>query len=162
MAEEHNVLQLLTTEKTDDEQALCRAAFRAILAGEPADRAGLTAATGFPSEKVDSLLNGLNTRGLVAVEPNSDKVIGSWGLSAAPTDHAIHIRNRELFTWCAVDAIGIPAGLKENAMISSRCHHCSKPIRLEMIAGDAGQVEPEDVRLWVTRGEAGRSVVGFT
>jgi alkylmercury lyase len=162
MTDRERLLMLLATDKTTDEHALCRAAFDAILDGKPADLVRLAAATGFPSERLGPLLDGLKGRGLVVVDARGDRVIGSWGLSSAPTDHALNIRKRGLYTWCAVDAIGIPAALGEDARVSSTCHHCRSPIGIKMIGGQVNHVEPKDVRVWVTGGQVGRSVVGFT
>jgi alkylmercury lyase len=162
MSEKERILQLLCTDKTVDEQVICLAAFRAILGGKAIDRAGLIQATGFNEPKVDALLAGLTGRGLLVIESGSGRVVGSWGLSIMPTDHKLRIRGRELYTWCAVDAVGIPAGLGEDAIITSKCSQCGVPVRVEMVAGQVGSVEPAGVQLWVTAGQMGRSVVGFT
>ena len=162
MSEKQRILESIDTDMTADEQAIRKAAFHAILAGEAIDQAGLVAATGFAPETVDALLDGLTGRGLVVVEPDSGHVVGSWGLSSVPTDHRLRIRGRTLYTWCAEDAVGIPAALGEDASVASRCHLCGAPVNVEMVAGQVAQAVPLDVRLWVTAGEVGRSVVGFT
>jgi hypothetical protein len=87
-------------------------------------------ATGFALEKVGALLDGLTERGLVVVEPNSGRVVGSRGLSWVPTDHRLRIRGHTLYTWCAEDAVGIPAGLGEDASIASHCHLCGAPVNV--------------------------------
>lgn len=162
MNERERMLQLLRTDKTSDEQVICMAAFRAILNGEAIDRDGLVPATGFSPKRVEALLAGLITRGLLVIEPCGGRVVGSWGLSLMPTSHKLRIRGRELYTWCAVDAVGIPAGLGEDAIIASRCTRCAVPVNVEMIAGQVGHVDPADVQVWVTPSQVGRSVVGFT
>ena len=162
MSEKQRMLELAETDKTDDEWAVRKAAFHAILTGEAIDRAGLVVATGFAPEKVDTLLDKLTEQGMIVVEPDSGRVVGSWGLSSVPTDHRLRIRGRALYTWCALDAVGIPAALGEDARIASRCHQCGVPVNIEMAAGQMAHAVPSDVRLWVTVGEVGRSVVGFT
>jgi alkylmercury lyase len=156
------ILGLIDMDFSTEEQAIRRAAFHAILDGEAIDRAGLVVATGLMPEKVDALLDGLAGRGLVVVEPDSGRVVGSWGLSLVPADHRLRIRGRALYTWCAEDAVGIPAGLGEDASIISSCHQCGVLVNVEMAAGQVARAEPPDVRLWVTAGDVGRSVVGFT
>ncbi len=162
MSEKQRILELIDSDMSTDEQAIRKAAFHAILAGEAIDRAGLVVATGFATEKVGALLDGLTERGLVVVEPDSGRVVGSWGLSSVPADHRLRIRGGELYTWCAEDAVGIPAGLGEDASIASHCHLCGAPVNVEMVAGEVAHAVPPDVRLWVTAGEVGRSMVGFT
>jgi alkylmercury lyase len=154
--------KLIDSDISADEQAIRKAAFHAILAGKATDQAGLVVATGFASEKIGALLDGLTKRGLVVVEPDSGRVVGSWGLSSVPTDHRLRIRGRELYTWCAEDAVGIPAGLGEDASIASHCHLCGAPVSVKMVAGQVAQAMPSDVWLWVMADVAGRSVVGFT
>jgi alkylmercury lyase len=162
MNEGPGYLRILGTEKTDEERVLCRAALHGILAGEPLDRSGLVEATGLAQEKVDALLDGLIRRGLAVLDPESGRVVGSWGLSLIPTDHRLSILGRELYTWCALDAVGIPAGLGEDASIASRCQQCGRPVKVRMAAGQLSHVEPADAPIWVAAGQAGRSVVGFT
>jgi alkylmercury lyase len=156
------IFEFIDTDISDDEQAIRRVAFQAILGGETIDRAGLVVATGFMPEKVTTLLDGLTERGLVVVEPSSGRVVGSWGLSLVRAGHRLRIRGRALYTWCAEDAIGIPAGLGEDASIISSCHQCGAPVNVEMAAGQVVRALPPDVRLWVTAGDVGRSVVGST
>lgn len=162
MGEKQRNLKLIDSDMSADEQALRKAAFHAILTGEATDRAGLVVITGFASEEVGTLLDRLTARGLVVVEPDSGPVVGSWGLSSVPTDHRLRIRGRELYTWCAEDAVGIPAGLGEDASIVSHCRLCGVPVSIEMVAGQVAHAVPPDVRLWVMADVVGRSVVGFT
>ncbi len=162
MNEKQRILELVGSDTSADEQALRKAAFHAILTGEAIDRAGLVVITGFASEEVGTLLDRLIERGLVVVEPDSGRVVGSWGLSSVPTDHRLRIRGRQLYTWCALDAVGIPAGLGEDASIGSHCHLCGVPVSIEMVAGQVAHAVPPDVRLWVMADVVGRSVVGFT
>jgi hypothetical protein len=162
MSEEQGNLEFVFADLTGDELAICRAALHAILRGEAVDRGGLVAATGFTSNKVGALLEGLSKRGLVVVEPNSGRVVGSWGLSLPPTEHRLNIRGRELHAWCALDAVGIPAGLGEDATIASRCHLCGARLNVAMVDGCVSHVAPTDARLLMIAGRAGRSVVGFT
>ncbi len=162
MSEKQTLLKLLATDKTADEQLLCEAAFHAILRGESIDQAGLKAVTGLVPEKVDDLVDGLTKRGLLVVEPGSGRMVGSWGLSSVPTNHRLRIRGQELYGWCAVDAVGIPAGLGEDAIIVSRCSQCSAPVNVEMVAGQISHFEPADMQVWVAASQVGRSVAGFT
>jgi alkylmercury lyase len=162
MIERDRILELLHSDKTPDEQLLCGAALRAILAGEAMDSGRLSAVTGLNRERVDSLLEGLTRRGLMVVEERSGRVVGSWGLTAAPTVHRLQMRERELYTWCAADAIGIPAALSENALVASSCHHCGRPLHIRIVDGRIGSSRPPDVRIWVAPSQEGHSVVRYT
>jgi alkylmercury lyase len=153
---------LLESNKTAEEQALCRAAFRSILSGEPIGRDGLATALGFEVDRVAALLDGLAAKGMIVTESGSDRVVGSWGLSFVPTAHRLQIRGRELFAWCALDAVGIPAGLGEDASADSKCYMCASALRVELTAGQIKHAHPAGIHLWLTGWQAGRSLVGFT
>jgi alkylmercury lyase len=156
------IWKALATDVTDEERAVRRAAFHTLLAGEPTDRSHLVSVTGLDPLKVNALLDGLARRGLIVVEPDSGLVVGSCGLSTVPTDHRLRIRGRELFTWCAEDAVGIPAALNEDASVSSSCRVCAVGVNIDMVGGLVDHAEPSDARVWVMPFEAGRSVVGYT
>lgn len=156
------MMSLLDSHATEEEKIIRRAAFHAILKGAPLNRDGLATATGLAGEIVDSIVDSLVKRGLIVVESAGGRIVGNWGLSSQPTTHRLHIRGRGLYTWCAEDAVGIPAALGEDATVISQCHHCGVRVKIEMSAGQVVLVEPPDVKLWIKPSEAGRSVVGFT
>ncbi len=162
MSEKERVRRLLCTDKTPDEKAICKAAFRNILDGKAISHGELVRATGLMPERVDAILAQLADRGLLVIEPEGGPVIGSWGLSLRPTEHKLLIRGRELYTWCAVDAVGIPAGLGETATVASKCSQCGETVNIEMTDGRVSRVDPTDVQVWVAPSQVGRSVVGFT
>jgi hypothetical protein len=128
------MMSLFDSDISQDEQAVRKAAFEAILSGEAITQDGLVVATGFTREKVNTLVLELTMRGLLVLEPESDQIVGSWGLSSIPTTHELIIRGRTLHTWCAVDSVGIPAGLGEDASIVSKCHSCGVTVNIEMTA----------------------------
>lgn len=154
--------RLVSSRRTPEEQAVCTAAFLSILDGDAPDTAALSEAAGLDHETTGSVLAQLAERGLVVLESEGGRVIGSWGLSLVPTNHRLRIRGRDFHTWCALDAVGIPAGLREDASIVSQCHECGKPVLFDMVGGAVTRTEPDDVHLWVVPSEGARSVVGDT
>jgi alkylmercury lyase len=162
MEELKRLLEFVGVRKTPDEQAICKAAFDAILGGESIDHAGLVTTTGLSQAQVSTLLTGVISRGLVVIEPSSGRIVGSWGLSLVPTPHRLRIRGRELYAWCAMDAVGIPAGLAEDARVTSVCHQCGVALNMELTGGEVVHAESSKAQLWLTACQAGQSVVGFT
>ncbi len=162
MSRRQKLLDMICSRRTPEERAVCKAAFHAILDGYAIDQTGLASSTRLDPGKVDTVLSSLAARGLVVVEPGSGEVVGSWGLSLVPTNHRLRIRGRGLFTWCAIDAVGIPAGLGEDGAVESECHQCGEPVSIKMVAGQVRSVEPADVHIWVTPSQPARSVVGDT
>jgi hypothetical protein len=159
---DHRMMSPFVSDVTLHGQVIRRVAFHSILEGVAITRDGLVEATGFAREIVDALVDDLNTRGLIVTDPEGDRLLGSWGLSLLATTHELSIRGRTLHTWCALDAVGIPAALGEDAGVISRCQQCGVPVRIEMVKGQVEHAEPPDVQLWIAASEVGRSVVGFT
>ncbi len=137
------------------------AAFRSVLSGQPASLSSLVTCTGLSQEEVAGALEGLVAQGMVVLAP-SGEVVGSGGLSLAPTSHQLRIRSRSLYTWCAEDAVGIPAALGADAEVSSACYRCGEPISVELKAGRLASSSPPNVQLWLAAAEVGRSMVGCT
>jgi hypothetical protein len=110
----------LIREAADDAPAaaLCLAAFNAILNGELAVVSKLAESTGASSQDVEQLVG----RALFLDE--SGRVVAAHGLSSIPArQHRLTLRGRRFWTWCAIDAVGIPAGLGEDAVASALCTH---------------------------------------
>lgn len=122
-----------------------RVAFAAIRRGdrigpdEIARRAGITA------EAADADLRMLVDAG----EANRDeegRVVAIAGLSLVPAAHGLLLDGVELHTWCAYDAIGIPAALGVDARAQTRCRWCGRPVEVELSRGRI--VGEPAARLW--------------
>ena len=146
---------------TLQERAVRLAAFRSILGGAPASARNLSSRTALPLEDVARTLESMVAKGMVVLAP-SGEVVASGGLSLAPTPHSLRIQGQQLYTWCAADAVGIPAALGADAEVSSACSFCGEPIRIELTAGRLVSSTPPDVQLWLAAAEVGRSLVGCT
>jgi alkylmercury lyase len=144
-----------------EEVAVSRYAFRAILAGAAATLGELPAALGLPPAVVDRVVAGLTERGTVALEADPDRIVGVRGLSLVETDHRLTLQGRRLYTWCAVDAVGIPAALEADARVESRCHHCRAPLSLALKEGALGDA-PEGPVIWAVERDLGRSLRAHT
>ena len=78
-------------------------------------------------------------------------VVAPHGLTLLPTRHALTIGEAELHTWCALDAIGIPAAASEDARVATTCGWCEQPLTIAVAAGtpiDDGR----DAVLWLPTG----------
>ena len=52
--------------------------------------------------------------------------------SLAETPHRLMLDGRQLYAFCAVDAVGIPAALQVDAQVESRCHMCGALVTLAL------------------------------
>ena len=78
-------------------------------------------------------------------------VVGVHGLAARPTAHRVEHAGGVIHTWCALDAIGIPAALALDAAVVSTCPACGAALRVTLDAG----VPTDDgvMRLWLPGGQ---------
>ncbi|MGH2546679.1 MAG: alkylmercury lyase family protein [Actinomycetota bacterium] len=112
--------------------------------------------TGIEPEAVKKAVDALVRKG-EAVADGAGTVVASAGLSLAPTRHRLRLGQHEFHTWCAIDAIGIPAALREDAVATTGCPTCGRPIEIEFREGRAGP-DPE-VRAWLPVQDCCASVV---
>lgn len=102
-----------------------------------------TSPSGPDSAKVT--LDKLVASGMAEVQ--GEDLVGIDGLSIRPTQHRMELDGRELYTWCAADAVGIPAALEEDAQVTTVCPHCQSDITVSVRQG-----VPEgdkDIVLWL-------------
>ena len=82
-------------------------------------------------------LDMLVDRGMAMVE--REHLVAIDELSIRETAHEMTLGGRRLFTWCAADAVGIPAALSEDATVVTSCPHCSWRIEVEVVRGPAAR-----------------------
>jgi hypothetical protein len=86
-------------------------------------------------------------------------LVGVDGLTARATAHRIEHAGRTVHTWCALDAIGIPAAFALDATAATTCPHCSVELRVMIHAGHASALP--DVCLWIPGGPCSHLVEDF-
>ena len=143
---------------TPEEKAIRLAAFHGILKGKRSSIDELALQTGLSSGQARKIATGLAERGMIVVE-ECGLVVGSHGLSLTPTKHRLYINGQNLFTWCAADAVGIPAALGAGAEIASECFQCHEPIEITMVSGEIQYTNQPDSGIWVAEADFGRSIV---
>lgn len=143
------------------ETRLRRAGFQAVLTGRTMAAPELAAELGLPMAEVRERLTEMAAKGLVELDDRGI-VIGCWGLSTRPTIHRLQLDGRAFYTWCAVDAIGIPAALDADARIDSQCAGCSRPLRIDLAGGVPTAGTRGAIRVWVADVVPGRAMAGDT
>ena len=88
-----------------------------------------------------------------------DILVGVHGLAARATPHRIEHAGGTVHTWCALDAIGIPAALVLDATAVTACPCCGDELRVSLRAGHPS-ADP-DVRLWLPAGPCSHLVEDF-
>ena len=134
----------------DQVELVRRTAFALLVRdGRPVAADALAAATdGVDPQQVAEAIEELAGNGLID-RSAAGAVVGAGGLTLAAAPHGLLLRGRDYRTWCAYDAIGIAAALRESAAISTRCGVCERAIALPL-PGSATADRPE--RLWLAAG----------
>lgn len=118
---------------------LLRPVLRLLARGKPVAPDEIARATGRPREEVLAAL-----RQQPSVEwDEAGRVVG-LGLTLRPTPHRFEVDGRTLFTWCALDTLVFPALLGTPARVTSPCPVTGVPVRVEVTAERAEEVEPAD------------------
>jgi hypothetical protein len=131
---------------TETETQVRRAAFRSIGQGRAATASELAAATGLDVGTVEEAVLSLVGKGQ-AVADGAGHVVGSAGLSLVPARHRLLLGEAQFHTWCAIDAIGIPAALGADAAASTTCPTCGRSIEVAFREGQSP--DEEKLRAWL-------------
>ena len=93
-------------------------------------------------QTVDALRELVDSRSL-AVVTGTSRILMAWPFSAIATPYVVTAGGRTYFANCSWDAIAFHSMLGEAAVdIDSFCHHCARPIRIELRDGRATTVDP--------------------
>ena len=139
--------------------AVRRHAFTTLLDDQPMTAVQLADALGLSRADVERALATLQTGGALEVDDRG-RVIGVHGLTRRRTRHTIITSRRTWYTWCALDAIGIPAALSLDATVHTVCPTCNTEITIGVHRG--AMVTPTGKpRLWLPRGICGHVMDDF-
>jgi alkylmercury lyase len=138
---------------TAREKLVQGAGFRLLLQGRPVPTDALTEATGLAHADLEETLSALALGGQVVLQDGH--LVGCRGLSLLATAHQLVLAGRLFFTWCAIDALGIPGALRASAEITARCHECDAPVAVTIDRGRLARAQPAGTRVFL---KANRSV----
>lgn len=83
---------------------------------------------------VAEVVAALVERGRCEVDADG-RLTGIHGLTLQPGQHRFTVGDRAHHTWCAYDAIGIPAAPGADADARTICPYCSQPLRIQIRGG---------------------------
>ena len=144
-----------------EELAITREVFRRLLDRRPTRPETLAVTLDLPPSVVEAAVARLVERGTMTVDPETDELVGARGLSLKETPHRLAINGRQLYGFCAVDAVGIPAALELDARVESRCHACGTPLVLTLKKGAVTEAPPGTV-VWATARDLTRPLHAYT
>jgi len=93
--------------------------YRLIAKGSPVTLESLSAASGSDSSAVKEVVEDVEPSRVQYDE--AGRIVAFAGLTQMPANHRFVLSGRELFTWCAFDALFLPELLDGTARVSSVC-----------------------------------------
>jgi hypothetical protein len=117
---------------TEEETATAAFGLRLLARGEPVSVKDLARHVGVTVDALTEILAGLDDR--VAFD-STGRIVGLYGLSLEPSRHRLRLAGVALYTWCAFDAVAIPAALGYDATVETRCGYCDVPITVPIMNG---------------------------
>lgn len=142
------------------QEQLRRAAFGLVRAGSVATDLCLAERVQLPLDQVRDGLRTLEQQGLIVCDATG--IVGIYGLSLVATPHHLILDGRPLFTWCALDAVGIAAGVAARAVVQASCFRCGETLTIQFQTGRVCSVSTADVCLWLAPPGQGASAVTDT
>jgi alkylmercury lyase len=134
------MVQALADALCANDAQICLHLVRLLAEGHPIPRERLAAALDVPADEVEALL----ARVPDAVFDHQGNVI-AYGLSLTPTSHRFRVNGRDLYTWCALDALMYPVALGQRAEVTSRCPVSTATVRLTITPETIERVDPATV-----------------
>ncbi len=116
--------------------------YRLVANGSPVSLDALGASLGLDGETVKKVIAAVAPSRLQYDE--AGRITAFAGLSQAPTRHRFTLGGRELFTWCAFDALFLPEILGGSARVTSTCPVTDAEISVTVTGGGPEAVTPGD------------------
>ncbi len=126
---------------TVDEAAVVRSVFEALRSGVHPRIEDLASHSGLDSETVGEIVGAFVRTGRADCDGDG-RLTGIVGLTTEATRHRLMLEGASLFTWCAFDAVGIPAAPQVDAAVSTARGYCQGPIEVHLVAGATPQLSP--------------------
>src|SRR5438094_10180817 len=131
---------------TDEARQVRREGFRALLGGKSVTVQELSSSSGLGIDEIRLALSELESKGLARVDV-AGRLVGAAGLSVVPSPHRLELDRRVFHTWCALDAVGIPAALEADARATTTCPLCGRTMELDIRAGRPVNLPEAVIRL---------------
>jgi alkylmercury lyase len=151
-----------------DERWLASMLFRLLAKGEPVETARLAGAVGRPEADIAEALDAAPF-GRLTYRDDRGRVVGFGGLAVgdlAASPHRLKLDGRELYAWCAGDALFLPVVLDREVPIESQCPTSGERISLVVSPEGFRDLEPSGAVMsflapdeLAARAEAGGDVI---
>lgn len=122
----------------EEGRRLARRVARLLAEGQPLETERIARVLGRPEAETEAALAELPW----VVRDDLDRVVGFWGLALIETPHRLRVDGRDLFAFCAMDALYLAFLLGERIDIESTSPTTGEPITLTVSPEGLGDVSP--------------------
>jgi hypothetical protein len=95
----------------------------------------ISAALGRPESDVRSALQCLAEGRVLILAPNTHTIWAADPFCAVPSGFKVHANGRRYWGICLWDALGIPAALGADGVVSATCGDCGEPMTVDIRGG---------------------------
>ncbi|MCC6896894.1 MAG: alkylmercury lyase MerB [Anaerolineae bacterium] len=141
------LIDILTARKTvftGEAAVLSRQILQLLAEGQPVTPERLAAVSGQPVEFIRTTFAALQKCGC---EFNEQGALIGDALTLTPTWHHFRVKNRDLYAWCALDTLFLPALINQTAEITSTCPQTGAVIHLTVSPDGIEAVSPPETAL---------------
>jgi alkylmercury lyase len=125
-----------------EEERLALSIYRELAKGEPIDTATLEPIVALSATQIREILE----KWFGVYYDDQKRIIGFWGLAIRQMGHHFNVGSKELYTWCAWDALFIPQLIGKSATVTSKSPVSGEIIRLDVSPDKvASSTHPEAV-----------------
>ncbi len=132
---------------------LHRALILLLAEGKPVSPARAASALGRSRDEVMAIL-----RQRPSIEWDEAGNIVGAGLTLRPTPYRFQLKDRTLFTWCALDSLMFPGLVGQTVQVESPCARTGRPVRVTVTPEGVQQVEPPEAVVSLVAPEASPDV----
>jgi hypothetical protein len=100
-------------------------------------------------DEASGVLRELEAARHIALVAGTARILMAFPFSAVATPFRVTVGERQYFANCAWDAVAFHTMLGQPIRVDSFCHHCAKPIAIEMRDGRATLVDPPGALIYL-------------
>ena len=116
----------------------------AIAEGQPVSTTGFAQRTGLDAEAVDEIFSQMRNEGS---EFNAEGALVGKVLTQIPTPHHFNLSGKELYAWCALDALFLAGLMGRTAQVESTSPATGQEIRLTVAPDHVENSNPDGIVL---------------
>lgn len=150
LAEVIEILKARRSVVTGESAAFSRLTLQLLAEGKPVTPERLAEASGEPIEMIRANFTAMRKGGC---EFNDQGALMGNALTLTPTSHRFRVNGHDLYAWCALDTLFLPALIGRTADVESTCPVTGRQITLTVTPEKITACDPPQVALSIVTGE---------